>query len=255
MSQMAWERFININETVYINWLLPASHFLWILGAAILLTMLAIALFQYTPATILKEWRQLISKPSVKIFQVIAFGLILAGLLVNLFKIPSPNLVVVKINPKASDIQLLPEISIDPHLFSPNDLKMDPMNKSHPINGKDRKDDLLTLFWDGHVSTSFQRFTKGNYIIRFQARGTEANREFAKIKIEFESPDTHKIMVTRNRLYIDLTSDMQNYEFSFTCPADNIGRIRITYFNDFQVAGTHKGRDVWIKEISLQKIN
>jgi hypothetical protein len=228
-------------ETVQINWLLLASHFAWILGTAILLVLVVLAFHKHRfPA---------------KLIVISASILIIGGIIFQLLFIPSPNLVMVKVVPKDPGTPFLPRISENLHCFNPNDLKMDPMNRSHPINGKERKDNLLTLFWDGHVSTSFITFPKGRYRATFQARGSDANHEFAKIKIEFESPDTHNIMVTRNRSYIELTQLMKHYNLEFICPGETVGRIRISYFNDFQVAGSHKGRDAWIKNICLEKIN
>ena len=181
---------------------------------------------------------------------LIGAGLIIGGFLLNYAKIPSRQLIVVKI-----DRQKLPRLrsmpTEAPIPFSPGELKMNPQNKSHILNNEKMKDNTMALLWDGFIQTPFIEFKKGDYAIEFQARGSRAEEEFSKLKIEFEIPDKNNYMCTTTSTYIELTGKMETYRMDFQTTADTIGRIRITYFNDIYIPGTGEGRDVWLREIMI----
>jgi hypothetical protein len=196
------------------------------------------------------KYRDFIKKTFTRIGGLVGASLIISGFLLNYAKIPSHQLIVVKI-----DKQKLPplkSISTEaPILFSPKGLKMNPQNKSHILNNEKMKANTMALFWDGYIQTPFIEFKKGNYIIEFQAKGSRAEEEFSKLKIEFEIPDKNNYLCTTASTYIELTGKMETYHMDFQTTANTIGRIRITYFNDIYIPETGEGRDVWIKEVKI----
>ena len=126
---------------------------------------------------------------------------------------------------------------------------MDAHNKNHILNNEKMKNNTMVLFWDGYIRTPFLHFKKGNYMIEFQAKGSKAEEEYSRIKVEFETPDKNNYLVTKAEHYFELTDKMEPYRMSIQTPADTIGRIRITYFNDLYLPETKEGRDVWIRNL------
>ncbi len=237
-----------MTETIQINWLLLLAPFLWILGIAVFVALAGMMHFSRVSTAL--KYREFIKKPFTRIGCLIGAGLIIGGFLLNFAKIPSRQLIVVKI-----DKQKLPRLRRMPTeasiLFSPKELKMNPQNKSHILNNEKMKDNTMALLWDGFIQTPFIEFKKGDYVIEFQARGSRAEEEFSRLKIEFEIPGKNNYMCTTTNTYIELTGKMETYRMYFRTAADTIGRIRITYFNDIYIPGTGEGRDVWLREIMI----
>lgn len=244
-----------MNETVYINWLLLISHFLWILGAAVMLASISIAIFVTHRQSSGKAgtFKEYIKNPTFQWAVWCSALLLLLGVVLFQFKLPSQNLVAVKVTPIANGKALMVMDDI-PISLAPGALNIDTQNKSHPLNNKKMKNDTISLFWDGFVSTPFMHYTKGVYRFDFNARGTKADNEFAKIKVEFEASDRFNYLKTRKKVYITLNNNMNRYSVSFPITQNTIGRVRITYFNDVQMADSLKGRDVWLQGISITTI-
>ena len=221
---------------------------MWILGLAVFVALAGLMYFSRTAAAL--KYRDFIKKPFTRIACLAGAGLIISGFLLNYAQIPSPQLIVVKI-----DKQKLPplkRISVEaPILFSPKQLIMNPQNRNHILNNEKRKDNTMALLWDGYIQTPFIEFKKGDYVVEFQAKGSGAKEEFSKLKIEFEIPDKNNYMCTTAGTYIELTGEMETYRLDFQTTANTIGRIRITYFNDIYIPETEEGRDVWIKEVKI----
>jgi hypothetical protein len=216
-------------ESVSINWMLLVSHFLWILGAAVLVVLVAVKRFTKNAL-----W--------------ISGSLIVVGVLLTFFTLSAGQLVLVKLeNVSAAEIE-------GGRLLLPSELKLDPGNGSHPVNNEKMQDNTKVLFWDGFARTPYFRFSAGDYRVGFNARGTKAKDVFAKIKVEFESPDAQGYLVSRKRLYIELTNKMKAYGLTFRVDSDTIGRVRISYYNDLHIEGTFKGRDVFIKDVGFKKL-
>jgi hypothetical protein len=238
-----------MTETIQINWLLLAAPFLWILGIAVFVALAGV--MHFSRVTTALKYRDFIKKPFTRIGCLVGASLIICGFLLNYAKIPSRQLIVVKL-----DKQKLPpfkSISFEaPILFSPKQLKMNPQNKNHILNNEKMKDNTMVLLWDGYMQTPFIEFKKGDYVIEFQAKGSGAEEEFSKLKIEFEIPGKNNYLYTTASTYVELTGKMEIYRMDFQTTANTIGRIRITYFNDIYIPGTGEGRDVWIKDLNIK---
>jgi len=237
-----------MNETVLINWLLLISHFLWISGVAVMFASVSIAV--YVNRKQHRKLKEYFKTPTMHWMIWSSAFLLVSGLLLFQFKLPSQNLVVVHVKPANNGTPLMTVGDMRMSLL-PRQLRIDPQNRSHPVNNEKMKNDTIALFWDGFVSTPYMHFLEGEYHVRFQARGTEAAKEFSKIKVEFESPDRFGYLKIRKKVYITLNEKMNRYSLSFPVPQATTGRIRITYYNDLQIAGTGKGRDVWLRDITI----
>ena len=237
-----------MTETIQINWLLLVAPFLWILGVAVFVALAGLMYFSRVSTAL--KYRDFIKKPLTRIGCLVGAGLIISGFLLNYAKLPSHQLIGVKI-----DKQKLPRIknisTEAPIRFSPKQLKMNPQNKNHILNNEKMKDNTMVLLWDGYIQTPFIEFKKGYYAVEFQARGSGAEGEFSKLKIEFEIPDNNNYLCTTASTYIELTGDMKTYRMDFQAAANTMGRIRITYFNDIYIPETKEGRDVWIREVKI----
>lgn len=224
---------------------------MWILGIAIFVALAGVMHFSRVSTAL--KYRDFIKKPFTRIGCLVGAGLIISGFLLNYAKIPSRQLIVVKIDKQ--ELPRLRSISTEaPILFSPKELKMNPQNKNHILNNEKMIDNTMTLFWDGYIQTPFIEFKKGDYAIEFQAKGSRAEEEFSKVKIEFELPDKNNYLCTTASTYIELTGNMETYRMDFQTTANTMGRIRITYFNDIYIPETGKGRDVWIKDLNIFRL-
>jgi hypothetical protein len=237
-----------MTETIQINWLLLLSPFLWVLGISVIVALLGLMEFLGTK----KEIKRLdfLKKPLARTSFVIGMGLIILGLLLDYARLPSKKLILVKLLEQNSIS--MKNISVDPIHFAPQELKMDSHNKSHVLNNQKMIDNTMVLFWDGYIETPFIQFKKGDYIFKFLARGSKAEQEFSKIKVEFELPDNNNYLKTTVTKYIECTGKMQPYQLNFKTNVDTIGRIRISYFNDIYIPETNKGRDVWMKYLNIR---
>lgn len=222
-----------MTETVSINWLLMLSHFLWIFGVAVVIAMAAL---------------RRLSKPSLWL----GGGLIAAGILLTFFILPSGRLIVEKVEHADAGSQL-PSIE-NLRFVPPSELKLDPLNAAHSINKKKMQNNTLVLFWDGFIKSPYFRFPAGKYKWQFNARGTKVKDTFSKLKVEFESPDSQGYLLTGAHKYLELSGKMKNYDLIFSLSKDTIGRVRITFYNDLHLEGTLKGRDVFIKDVSIQPV-
>lgn len=237
-----------MNEIIQINWLLLAAPFLWILGIGVILALLG--LMRFLNASTGMKCRDFLEKPLGRIGLLISAGLIISGFLLNYARIPSHRLIVVKI-----DKQRLPaprRVSTEAPLYlSPGELEMDAHNKSHFLNNEKMENNTMVLFWDGYIQTPFIQFQKGDYQVEFQAKGSKAEEEFSRIKVEFEIPDENNYLQTGKVKYFQLTGNMETFRMDFQITTNTIGRIRAAYFNDLFIPETKQGRDVWIKEVKI----
>jgi len=240
-----------MNETIRINILLLASPFLIAIGIAISISLLSLMEFYRKTQKISRK-----DFTKTKLFVTgIRTGLIfiLLGYLLFLFKIPSDKLIVPKLNRLTLE-NLKPWPTNETKIqFLPNDLIIDPHNKSHVMNNKEMKENTISLFWDGFIQTPYLVFQKGFYSFNFTAKGSNAEHEFSKIKVEFESQDKKNYLVTESTRYFELSGEMKTYSFLFSTNKTTTGRIRITYFNDLYLPETKQGRDTWVKDILMIK--
>jgi hypothetical protein len=81
-----------MTETIYINWLLLMAPFLWILGVALASVM------HFSRVASALKYRDFIKKPFTRIGCLVGAGLIISGFLLNYAKIPSRQLIAVKID-------------------------------------------------------------------------------------------------------------------------------------------------------------
>jgi len=234
--------------------MLLISNFLLVAGAAVLFTLLGIFIHRYRIRTQRDEAVNGYFKASVFNYGVmVGIGLLLLGILSGFLQLPSQQLIVVRIdNPEAAEN--LPFMSAQQN-FTPADLIMDLLNKSHRLNSRGAKDPQMKLFWDGNVRTAFFRYDVGTYTVSFNARGSKADNVFSRIKIEYESPDHNNFLVVRANRYIELSNKMHDYAMVFHTTGPSFGRVRISFFNDVYLPESREGRDVFIENVSISKEN
>jgi len=238
-----------MTETIQINWLLLIAPFLWVLGIAVTIALLGLMEFLKNSKRMKRS--EFLKKPLFKIGIIISVGLIVTGLILSLFKIPSDKFIAVKIGEPTTQIVKMGNLLS----FSPGELKMDNHNKSHRMNNENMVDNTMVLFWDGYIQTPFIQFKKGHYSVEFRARGSRAKDAFSKIKVEFEIPGEDNYLETQTVRYIELSNRMAVYNMDFQTETAAMGRIRVTYFNDLYIPETRKGRDVWLRDVKVKKVD
>lgn len=240
-------------ETIQINWLLLIAPFLWVLATAIVIALLGLMKFFKTSKGM--KPGEFIKKPLFKIGIIVSAGLIIAGLILSLFRIPSDNLIAVKVKERERGSRFKCAAMEELLSFSPGELKMNRQNKTHRLNNEGMKDNTMVLFWDGFIRTPFIQFKPGDYRVEFRARGSKAKEEYSKVKIEFEISGEKDYLVTQKVKYIELSGRMADYGMDFQVKTGTIGRIRVIYFNDLYVPETREGRDVWLRDIKIKKVD
>ncbi|MDQ1349847.1 MAG: hypothetical protein QG657_148, partial [Acidobacteriota bacterium] len=60
-------------------------------------------------------------------------------------------------------------------------------------------------------------------------------------------------LISRVRRFIVLTPDMRKWEMRFPVKEQSIGRVKISFVNDDLEAGGKRDRNVWIKDIVINK--
>lgn len=214
-----------------------AAHTLWIFGAAIILALLTIMQFSRSPR-----------KAPIKIFGV-SVGLIILGLLMLHFKMPTTKLLVSKLS-GLNESGLV--TCIDTVSFPVSAIKMDELNGRHERNTTDILDDTLALFYDGFIVTPLLKFKPGTYMVEFKARGTKALDEYAIVKIEFEKLVGQYLIVKAHKFIVS-SKVMSRHGMEFRVEDDSIGRIKVSFVNDDLETGGKKDRNVWIKDIAVSK--
>ena len=234
-------------EIVSINFLMLLSYFLLLTGAALLLTLTGIYYYSRTRKN--EPLPVKIFYDKVRIWVWFAGALIFLGIVAGIFKLPSSQLVTVRlVNP-----ELTKEVTYigNSETFRPEDLKINPYNKKHPLNNEQMKDETMMLFWNGSIETPFYNYYPGEYLFSFQAKGSIAKGVYSKIKVEFEIPDENHYLVIHKRIYIELTSRLREYRIPFNLKIGTVARARITFFNDIYFPKEKIGRDVWIKSVQI----
>lgn len=239
-----------MNETVTINWLLLLAPLCWVLGLAVIIFLFG--LMEYRQAALKLKRVDFIASPFFRRGTLTAVILIITGLLLGFLKLPAENVIAVKTTPLENGNARFPVLE-ESLRFTPRQLKMDNHNKSHILNNEEMKDNKMVLFWDGYVQTPFVRFLPGNYRLTVMAQGSPANGEYSRLKVVFEIPGKTGYLETITVKYIELTARMQPYGMDFTATEETPGRIRVSFFNDLQIPGSRKGRDVWLKDMAIEK--
>lgn len=236
-------------ETVKINWLLLLSPLLWALGIAAAFTLLAMWFFEKrTSGT---GFRVFFTSLQVKNWLKVSTALVITGLLLGFFKLPSSRLIAVKVdNPGNKEFK---PVTLQGVHFLPSHLEINAKNKNHVLNNEKMRDNTMVLLWDGYIRSPFLRYPLGDYSFEFEAKGSRAKGEFSALKIELEAPDQNGFLSNRYIWYTALTAKMKTYRLPFPIRDTGVitARIRLTYFNDLYVPETKQGRDVWIKNIRI----
>ena len=178
--------------------------------------------------------------------------LIVTGVLLNLFKMPSENLLVTKLSnvDETKCIKMGEELA-----FSHKDLNLNRLNRKHKRNRTDIRDNTVVLFYDGYIKTPFIKFEEGYYVINFDARGSKAWEEFSILKIEFERLDPNHYLIAKKSKYIQLTRKVKPWSMEFWVEAPIIGRVKVSFVNDDLEPGGKRDRNAWVKNIKIRKGN
>ncbi len=188
---------------------------------------------------------------SKKLF-LICGVLIVTGVVLNFFKLPSENLLVAKL----SDVDETKCITMGEELaFFHKDLNLNRLNRKHKHNRTGIRDNTAALFYDGYIKTPFIKFEKGDYLVNFDARGSEAWEEFSILKIDFETLDLNRFLLVKNSKYIQLTREMKPWSMEFKVKAPIIGRVKVSFVNDDLEPGGKRDRNAWVKDIKIRKGN
>ena len=221
-------------ETIKINWLLMAGHACWVLGAAIVLTLVCIAINN----------NQSPRKP-VKILAG-AVLLAIAGILILQFKIPTPRLLVSKI----SGLETNSIIACNkPITFTREHLFMDILNGRHKRNTTHVIENTMALFYNGYVQTPMLELPVGVYNIHVTARGTKAMDDYSVLKVEFQRLEGD-YLIPRAVNFITLNPDMIKRRTRLRIKEPAKGRLKILFVNDDLEPGK-RDRNVWLKDITI----
>jgi hypothetical protein len=118
----------------------------------------------------------------------------------------------------------------------------------YPSDGR-----FIVMRWHGIVGTPFYRFAKGSYELNFEGMGTEAQGDGARIYVLFVVWRNGSVWLERMLDEIRLGKEPRPYSLRFEVKADEVGKIRIQFFND---AGDARGdRDAFVGGFRLKKVS
>jgi hypothetical protein len=106
--------------------------------------------------------------------------------------------------------------------------------------------------WNGGIGTPFFAVEEGDYSFEFDAQGSNAGGEFAKVLVYFAVLENGRLILRKLLGNLELTGQRNPYNFSFQAESARVGKIRIQFYND---GGDEKGgdRNVFIGNIKLKR--
>lgn len=210
-----------MSEILKILWGGVLSNFVWILGVAIIL-----AAFSYNELLVYLQKAkitELVKKPSFK--KPLFLGLILftvgvgTSSLLHIFSEPQETIILK-----------------DRVKFPPSSLE----------GRKIIEDDLIKMPWGGVIKSKTLQFEKSKYEIRIISKGSIALGETARLKV----------FVGLN-LVADYFTSLEFNEkiIEFTSKKEQVKRLKIWFDNDYYDHEKKEDRNVWIKSVTLEKID
>jgi len=230
-----------------IDWWLVIFNFVWILGAAIILSDFSYHEFLTKGKEI--KLTDILKKSSFK--KPLFAGVILLSIGIVFSSINSKN-----------DYLLIRFTYIDYNIYDPAKIEKYDIGKllnipTHGMEVKNKKyrvsNNLIAMSWNGYVETPFIKFTCGHYALEFEAFGSEANNEFSKIVVALLVIKDKKLVLHNFIKIIGLTELKKGYRLKFEVEESKTGKIRVRFFNDF-VGKKGNDRNVWIGGMKIEKL-
>jgi hypothetical protein len=152
-------------------------------------------------------------------------------------------------------------IFIDQNSYEPDEIEKQNIETILPLSSRQLDldgswkilDETAILYENGYAETPFMDFKPGSYEFKFEASGSKAFEEFSKIWIAFLIIQDKILMLEDRAKEIMLSGEMKSYHHTLNIQKDQIGKIRIHFFNDkedFQ----GNNRNVWIRSIEIRRI-
>lgn len=110
-----------------------------------------------------------------------------------------------------------------------------------------KKDEGIVMPWNVKLQTSEISFEKGLYEIIIEAKGSEVDGVYSRIKVYSEGIFEEKIFY--------LTDEYKKYKIRFKLRKDIKGSVLVEFDNDAYRPEFSKDRNVWVKSIEFKKIN
>jgi hypothetical protein len=236
------------------DWLFLFTNAMWIIGGAFILTVISYAEFLISRKK--SRRRELYAARSVRNWLFIGFILVVSGyaLSPNEYFIAKETLHFVDL--KTYDIKAISARQIrSEEPFSYQDIEMLIVTDKDDYRRYPFDDATATIImgWDGLLGTPFVAFEKGEYALEFEASGSEAGGEFAKILVFIVTLKKIRLSLKELLADQDLSAKRRLYSFTFQAEAGQVGKARIQFHND---ALDEKGgdRNVFIGKIKIKKI-
>jgi hypothetical protein len=234
------------------DWLFLIMNAMWIIGGAFILTVVSYAEFLISRTKARR--REIYATRSLKGWLVIGFILVISGYAFS----PNESIIAKEafrfIDLKTYDIEDISARRIRAgEIFRNQDIEMLVKTDKGGLMRYPVDDATIIMPWNGCLGTPFIAFEKGKYALEFEAAGSEAGGEFAKILV-------YVVTLKKNRLSLrelladqELSAERRPYSFTFQAEAGQLGKTRIQFHND---AGDEKGgdRNAFIGEIKIKKI-
>jgi len=241
-------------EFVAVDWWFVFSSLLWILGMAIIL--ITLGYYDYSTSRKRIKLSDLLNSGSFKKYLILGLSFIIIGLPISLIRSgreASPKYFFVDYN--VYDTGKIRPLEIVDHIgFENDELEMNTRNPAGENFQYPIESGSITMPWEGYVGTPFLKLSKGTYAIEFEARGSKAADEFAKIFVFLVA--LKKSMVGMQKLIEtqELSEEMKSYRLKFEVNNELIGKIRVQFFNN---GGDEKGgdRNVWIRGVKVSRID
>ena len=234
------------------DWLFLFTNATWIIGGAIVLT--AVSYIEYKIWQTKVRRRELYATRAVRTWIIMGFTLIVSGYALS----PTESSVAKEafrfVDLKTYDMKAISASRINTEeVYRNQDIEMYIKNDTGEFKRYPFDDATITMPWNGCLGTPFVAFEKGRYALEFEASGSEARGEFAKIFVYIVTLKKGRLSLRERLADQELSAERRTFSFTFLAEAGQLGKAIIQFHND---AGDEKGgdRNVFISKIKIKKI-
>jgi hypothetical protein len=235
------------------DWLFLFANAAWIIGGALILTVANYAEFLISRKKARR--REIYATRSVRTWLFIGLIVVVSG-----YALSTNESIIAKEAFRFIDLK-----NYDMKAISVRQIKTEEVFRNQDIEMfvKTDKDGFIRYPFDGAtiamlgnscLGTPYVAFEKGQYALEFEASGSEAGGEFAKILVYIVTLKKNRLSLRELLADQEVSAEGRPYSFTFTAEADQIGKVIIQFHNDFM---DEKGgdRNVFIGKIKIKKIS
>lgn len=229
-----------------LDWWYLLTHFLWILGAAIVLA--TFSYYEFLARREKKRFREYLKRGPFKKFILAGFMMIGIAIFLAPYRYREQSLSdrFIFIDYNVYDLESIDREELIDQLVIPADDTV--MSRKYKV-----RKNLVIMNRNGYVETPFFEIKKGHYEVEFEAYGSETRGEFSKVIVAFLALEKKGLVVHDALKIIELSDKREIYRVIFEAKKDVAGKFRIQFFNS-RVDDKRKRRGIWMGQIEIRRM-